>query len=168
MQDLLFAVRRVALSVFARLDFLPPLLARIVIGVVFVKSGWGKLHNLDQVIAFFTDLGIPAPQIQAPFVAGTELVCGALVLVGLATRFAAIPLIGTMVVAIATALWSNIDGPNALFGTVEFLYIVLLVGLVIGGGGRLALDAWVGRRVDAAGASYGVPPHGSMEAHGRA
>jgi putative oxidoreductase len=168
MQDLLFFVRRMALDLFARLDFLPPLLARIVIGVVFMKSGWGKLHNLDQVTAFFTDLGIPAPQIQAPFVAGTELVCGALVLAGLATRLAAIPLIGTMVVAIATALWSNIDGPNALFGTVEFLYIVLLVGLVIGGGGRLALDAWIDRRVEAADPSYPVHSQSRLPAHGRA
>lgn len=168
MQDLLFFVRRAASNLFARLDFLPPLLARVVIGVVFVKSGWGKLHNLDQVIAFFTDLGIPAPEIQAPFVAGTELVCGALVLVGLATRFAAIPLIGTMGVAIATALWPNIDGPNALFGTAEFLYIVLLAGLVIGGGGKLALDAWIGRRVDAADPAFRVRAQSHIQAHGRA
>lgn len=149
MQDLFFFVRRTALHVFARLDFLPPLLARLVVGFVFVRSGWGKLHDLDSVIAFFTQLGIPAPELQAPFVAGTELVCGALVLAGLATRLASIPLIGTMIVAIATAQWENIAGLGDLFGTIECLYAVLLVGLVVGGGGAISLDAWVARRLDA-------------------
>src|SRR5262245_20120292 len=133
MQDLFFALRRFVLNVCTRFDFLPTLLARVVIGVVFVQSGWGKLHNLDKVIEFFTELGIPAPALQAPFVAGTELVCGALVLVGLATRIASVPLIATMVVAIATALWADLDGISGLFGTIEFLYIALLLGLVVRG-----------------------------------
>lgn len=150
MQDLFFFVRRTALHVFARLDFFPPLLARAVVGLVFVRSGWGKLHDLDSVIAFFTQLGIPAPELQAPFVAGTELVCGALVLAGLATRLASIPLIATMIVAIATAQWENIAGLSDLFGTIECLYAVLLVGLVIGGGGAASLDAWIARRIEAA------------------
>jgi len=150
MQDLFFSLRRFALNLFARLDFLPSLLARLVIGVVFVQSGWGKLHSLDKVIAFFTELGIPAPQIQAPFVAGIEFVCGALVLVGLATRLASIPLIGTMVVAILTAQRENVASVNDLFGTIECLYAVLLVGLVVGGAGRISLDAWIARRLDAA------------------
>lgn len=168
MQDLFFFVRRFALNLFARLDFLPPLLARLVIGVVFVQSGWGKLHDLDKVIAFFTELGIPAPQIQAPFVAGTELVCGALVLAGLATRLASIPLIGTMVVAIATAQWENISSLNDLFGTIECLYGVLLVWLVIGGGGRVALDAVIARRVDQADPSFPRPRPSHAHASGRA
>ncbi len=150
MEDLVYFLRRFGLNLSHRLDFLPPLLARVVIGVVFVKSGWGKLHNLDQVVAYFTSLGIPAPEVQAPFVACTELACGLLVLVGLATRLAALPLIGTMVVAIATALWPDIEGVNGLFGTSEFLYIVLLVGLVIRGSGWLGVDALVARRIDAA------------------
>ncbi len=149
MQDLFFVIRRFALSLCAKLDFVPPLLARFVIGTVFVMSGWGKLHDLEHVTAFFTELGIPFPGIQAPFVSGIELVCGALVLVGLATRFAAVPLIGTMVVALVTALRDQIDGLNALFGTIEFLYVALLVGLVIRGAGPLSLDAVVARRLDA-------------------
>jgi putative oxidoreductase len=161
-QDLFFFLRRFGVNLSHRLDFLPPLLARVVIGFVFVKSGWGKLHNLDQVIAYFTSLGIPAPEIQAPFVAGTELVCGLLVLVGLATRLAALPLIGTMVVAIATALWPDIEGVNGLFGTSEFLYVVLLVGLVIRGSGWLGLDALVARRIDAADPS--APRHAPVHA----
>jgi putative oxidoreductase len=150
MQALFLSARRFTLGQLARLAFLPPLLARIVVGVVFVQSGWGKLHNLDKVIAFFTDLGIPAPQLQAPFVAGTELVCGALLLAGLATRFAAIPLFFTMLVALATAQWENIASLNDLFGTVECLYGVMLIALMIGGAGRVSLDARIARRLDAA------------------
>src|SRR5258705_359728 len=70
--------RRTIRALEHRLRWLPPTLARVTLGWIFVQSGWGKLHHLDQVVKFFTDLGIPAPQIQAPFAAGTELVCGAL------------------------------------------------------------------------------------------
>jgi putative oxidoreductase len=145
--DILSQLRRFALDGLGRLSFAPALLARLVIGVIFVHSGWGKLHNLDQVIEFFTSLGIPAPQIQAPFVAGTELVCGALVLVGLGTRIFAVPLIGTMVVAIATALWPDIEGVNGLFATVEFCYIALLVQLIVYGPGAVSVDALVSRAI---------------------
>ncbi len=133
------------------LAFAPPLLSRIVIGVVFVQSGWGKLHHLEQVTQFFQSLGIPFPELQAPFVASVELACGALVLVGLATRLAAIPLIGTMVVALATALVAEITDVGALFGLSEFLYIVLLVQLIVGGAGSLSLDRVVARWIDAQG-----------------
>jgi putative oxidoreductase len=145
----LVSLRLVTKALAERLAFASPLLARLVIGVVFTHSGWGKLHHLDQVARFFESLGVPFPQLQAPFVASVELGCGALVLVGLATRFAAIPLIGTMVVALATALASRITGVNALFGLAEFLYIVLLAQLAIGGAGPVALDRFVARQLDA-------------------
>ena len=61
-------------------------------GLVFVTTGWGKLQNLDRVIEFFRSLGIPAPEYQAPFVAATELACGLLLVLGLGTRFAAVPI----------------------------------------------------------------------------
>jgi putative oxidoreductase len=144
----LLQLRRRLLAFCRRLAFLPPLLARFVIGVIFVGSGWGKLHHLDQVTQFFAGLGIPFPELQAPFVAFTELVCGALVLVGLATRLAALPLICTMIVALATALADEIDGLGSLFGLSEFLYIALLVGLVVGGAGALSLDRFVARALD--------------------
>ena len=120
------------------------------IGVVFTHSGYGKLTHLDQVVKFFTDLGIPFPELQAPFVASVELGCGALVLVGLGTRLAAAPLIGTMVVALATALGDEITGLNALFGLAEFLYIALLVQLIVGGAGAVSLDRFVARALDRA------------------
>jgi putative oxidoreductase len=96
------------------LSWFPPSITRLVVGWVFVSSGWGKLQNLEGVVAFFRDLGIPVPELQAPFVAGTELVCGALLLAGLATRLAALPLGVVMAVASATALRDRIDGPLSL------------------------------------------------------
>lgn len=123
----------------------PPSITRLVVGWVFVSSGWGKLHNLEGVVQFFRDLGIPAPELQAPFVAGTELVCGALLLAGLATRLAALPLIAVMAVALATALRDRIEALPDLFGLSEFLYAVLLASLVVLGAGPYSLDALVNR-----------------------
>lgn len=125
--------------------WLPPLLARITIGVVFVQSGWGKLHDLPSIVEFFRTLGIPAPQIQAPMVATIELTCGCLVLGGLLTRFASIPLIGTMVVAIITAKQEDFHGWTSVFGFSEFLYIVLLTYLIMEGAGALSVDRWFTR-----------------------
>jgi putative oxidoreductase len=124
-----------------------------VIGVVFTHSGWGKWQHLGDVTAFFARLGIPFPELQAPFVASVELGCGALVLVGLATRLAALPLIGTMAVALTTALAEKITGVNALFGLAEFLYIVLLTALAVGGAGAVSLDRFVAIAIDRADAA---------------
>ena len=146
----LIDLRRLLHALCARLAFAPPLFARLVIGVVFTHSGYGKWTHLDQVVKFFAGLGIPFPQLQAPFVASVELVCGALVLVGLGTRLAAVPLIGTMVIALATALSEKITGLNALFGLAEFLYVALLVHLIVGGAGAVSLDRLVARALDRA------------------
>jgi len=130
-----------------RLAWLPPLLARVTVGAVFVQSGWGKLHNLDRVVAYFAELGIPAPQLQAPLAAATEFVCGLLVLLGLGTRAAALPLVVVMCVALSTALADRIGEPTDLFALAEFCYIVLLVGLAVFGAGPVSLDALVARRL---------------------
>jgi putative oxidoreductase len=143
----LASARDLALRWLRRLDFAPPLLARLVIGLVFVPTGWGKLHNLPDIVAFFRQLGIPYPELQAPFVSTLELVGGSLVLVGLSTRIAAAPLIGTMVVAIATAIWPQLDGPLDLVGKEELHYLVLLAYLVVTGPGAISLDALVARRL---------------------
>jgi putative oxidoreductase len=128
-----------------RLAWLPPLLARVTVGLVFASAGWGKLANLDRVVEFFRSLGIPAPEIQAPFVAATELGCGLLILLGLATRFAAVPLVFTMAVAIRTAIWPDLAGVLELFGTEEFLLVALLVWLAAAGAGAVSLDAQIAR-----------------------
>jgi len=128
------------LKVGEKVAWLPPLLARISTGSVFIISGWGKLHNLEKVSMFFAQLGIPAPQIQAPFVASVEFGCGLAVLLGLFTRLTTIPLIIVMIVAIATAKWAQLSSVVELFGIEEFLLIVLLFWLRMTGPGKISLD----------------------------
>lgn len=141
-------LRRWIHSVSNSLRWLPPTVARLTVGWIFLQSGWGKLNNLPKVIGFFTDLGIPAPQIQAPIAATAELVCGALILVGLFTRVATLPLIVTMIVAILTARKADIHELSDLFGMAEYLYIALLLWLGAFGAGPLSLDAIFARRMD--------------------
>lgn len=139
--ELMSTLRRLVLAIADALSWAGPTLARWTVGWIFVLSGWGKLHNLDQVIQYFGELGIPHPELQAPFAAGTELVCGALVLIGLFTRVAGVPLIVVMIVAIVTAQKENVGSVGDLFGLIEWCYISLLVWLGVAGPGPLSLDA---------------------------
>jgi len=141
-------LRRLLLEVTARLRFLPPLLARVAVGAVFVQTGWGKLHNLDQIVGFFRELGIPAPELQAPFVATVEFVGGIMILLGLGARLAAALLTCTMVVATVTAVWPQVDGILELLGKIEVLYFVLFVWIAVAGPGAISLDAILARRLD--------------------
>jgi putative oxidoreductase len=142
-------LRRLILRVASSLAWLPPTLTRLTLGYVFIESGWGKLHSLPKVIAYFGELGIPAPQLQAPLAATAELVCGILLLVGLATRVASLPLVVTMIVAILTARRAELNGISDLFGFIEYLYIVLCLWLCAHGAGPISLDAVFARRLDA-------------------
>lgn len=130
-----------------RLEWLPLAAARLTLGWVFLQSGWGKLHDLESVTQFFVSLGVPFAAIQAPMVAGLEFGGGLLLLLGLGTRLAALPLVGVMLVAIRTALWDDIHALSDLFGLAEFGYVVLLSALVVFGAGSLSLDALVRRRL---------------------
>lgn len=147
--DRALELRKRLLKVVDKLKWMGPTLARVALGVVFLGTGWGKLHNLDGVTEFFTTLGLPAPHFQAMLVASTEFVGGVLILVGLGTRLAAPPLAFTMVVAIWTAKRAELDGLSALFGLGEFLYLVLLVWLALAGAGPLSIDHLLARRFEA-------------------
>lgn len=151
MVRLALAARSLVLRASAALSWLPPLLARAVLGWVFVESGWGKLHRLPQVADYFASLGIPAPHLQAPFVAGVELAGGALLLAGLLTRVASVPLAATMVVALLTARRADLGSASELFGAVELLYLLLLAWLAAFGPGALSLDGLLVRRLAPAG-----------------
>src|SRR5688572_31504892 len=77
------------------------ILVRLLTGAVFLSEGVQKFLFPDALgVGRFVKIGIPAPEIMAPFVGVVEIVCGALLLVGLLTRLAAIPLIIDMIVAI--------------------------------------------------------------------
>jgi len=128
-----------------RASFLGPTLARITVGLVFIGTGWGKLHSIPEVTSFFTDLHIPAPGFHARLVAGTEFLGGLLVLLGLGTRLVSLPLAFTMVVAILTAKRANIDGLTTLVGFEEWSYLVMFLWIALAGPGPLSLDALICR-----------------------
>jgi hypothetical protein len=71
------------------------------------------------------------------------LICGSLVLLGLGTRIASVPLIATMVVALLTAKASEIAGLSDLIGTIELCYALLLAWLALAGPGTASLDHWI-------------------------
>jgi putative oxidoreductase len=141
-----------------RAAFVAPLLARLTVGVAFAESGWGKVHNLEAVAGYFAELGIPAPAFQATFVSYVELICGSLVIIGLGTRLAALPLIGTMVVALVTAKASDIAGFSDLIGTIELCYAVLCAWLALAGAGAASIDHAITRRASLAAPARSVLP----------
>jgi uncharacterized membrane protein YphA (DoxX/SURF4 family) len=80
------------------------ILVRLLVGlVVFLPEGFQKLAFPDILGAGrFANIGIPYPELMGPFVGTVEMVCGALIILGLLTRFAAIPVIIIMIVAIVS------------------------------------------------------------------
>src|ERR1044072_5352070 len=101
------------------LQWLAPLFARIVTGWVFLWSGWGKLQNLPQVTENFIGWGIPFPHVPTPFVAGVGFFGGMFLLAGFLTRISAGALGVTMVVAIISAKWADVDSLETLLGFEE-------------------------------------------------
>jgi putative oxidoreductase len=80
------------------------ILIRLLVGLaVFFPEGLQKLAFADILGAGrFARIGIPYPEVMGPFVGVIETICGVLIIVGLLTRLAAIPLIIIMVVAIVS------------------------------------------------------------------
>jgi putative oxidoreductase len=140
------------------LAWLAPLAARITVGVVFIGTGWTKLTHLPQITKNFAGMGIPAPEILTPFVSGVEFVGGILLLLGLLTRFAAVPLMLVMVVAIVAAQWENVQSLEDFLGLEEVSYFVLFAGRAIAGPGPMSLDHLVLKffRLDKSTAEYGA------------
>jgi putative oxidoreductase len=127
-----------------KIGWIGPLLARITLGLVFVTTGWGKLHSLDDVTEFFRSLNIPAPGIQAAFVSTLEFAGGILLIAGLGTRIVSALLIGVMAVAIWTAKLPELHGVVDLAGTTELTYLVMFVWLAVAGAGAASADRLVG------------------------
>jgi len=122
------------------------LLIRILVGWVFVSEGIQKfVFPAELGVGRFAKIGIPFPHFMAPFVGSIEIVCGSLLLVGLLTRLAVVPLLGVILVAIfttklpmiaKTGLWSMLHEARA-----DFSMLLGLVFLLITGAGTLSLDA---------------------------
>jgi putative oxidoreductase len=126
--------------------WLPALVGRFAMAGEFIPSGFGKVRDLPKLIANFVELDIPAPALSAALSATTELVCGVLLLVGLATRFAALALTIVMTVAIVTARLPEVHGVGDFFYLPEAAYIVIFLWLIFAGAGEVSLDHWLGKR----------------------
>jgi len=133
--------RRIA----GHLAWLAPLFARLVVGWVFLWSGWGKLHNLQQVADNFVSWGVPFPHLLTPFVSGVEFFGGLFLLLGLLTRISAGALGVTMIVAIRAAKWADVDSLETLLGFDETEYLALFLWLAIAGAGPVSVDRWLER-----------------------
>jgi putative oxidoreductase len=124
------------------------LMIRILVGWVFLSEGIQKFLFPDALgIGRFVKIGIPWPHIMAPFVGVVEIVCGTLLLIGLLTRLAAIPLLLDICVALYSTkivtlpkngLWSTLHEART-----DVSMLLGLIFLLIVGGGSLALDARV-------------------------
>ena len=136
LQSLLFRTQ----SFLNKQHWLGPLLVRIALASVFIFTGWGKLHGLPKVTGYFTELGIPLPGLNAVVVSVVEFVGGSLLLVGLFTRAAALPMAFSMLVAIGTGRRADIDGLPWFFGFDEFVYFSCFVWLMVAGAGAVSVD----------------------------
>jgi putative oxidoreductase len=148
-------LRSLMLQNAKKLSWLPPLLIRMVIGWIFIESGWGKLHDIPGTTENFVGWGVPMPHFNAILSSSTELFCGLAIFFGLFTRLAAVPLIFVMAVAIATAKWPGIvkqvaadsetttprlDRFVGVIETEEFMYALIFMWLAVAGAGAISLD----------------------------
>jgi putative oxidoreductase len=122
-------------------------LLRLIVGTTFIAHGSQKLlsFGVAGTAGFLGSLGVPMANVMAPVLIATEVGGGILLLLGLLTRYVSIPLLFTMVVAIATV---HLQHGFFLPQGYEFalLLAVGLVTLALQGSGAFALDNAIGRR----------------------
>lgn len=101
-------------KIFSRLqvvDGLAPLLLRLYLAPVMIAAGWHKLNNFEDMVAWFGNadwgLGLPAPTVMVFLAAFAEFLGGLALLIGLAVRWFAVPLMISMLVAAATVHWQH-------------------------------------------------------------
>lgn len=92
-------------------DFLAPLALRLYLAPVMISAGYNKAVSFDSTVAWFGNpdwgLGLPLPAVLAFLATATELVGGIFLLLGLLTRYVTLPLMFTMLVAMATVHWEH-------------------------------------------------------------
>jgi putative oxidoreductase len=131
-----------------RWEWIPVLLARLSVGVLFFESGRGKLfYKLNELVEYFVQLGVPFPHLQAPMVAAIEFVGGICLVLGFATRLMSVPLAGIMVVAILTAQLDKAKSVGDFLYLPEVLLVVIFVWLIFSGPGKFALDNFAARKL---------------------
>ncbi len=121
------------------------LVIRLYWGWSFVQTGWGKLTHLDRTTAYFTDLNLPMPRLNAIMAGSTECFGGLLLALGLFARPVSVPLIFCMGVAYATAdresLMAVFSDTDKFTGAAPFLFLLAALIVLAFGPGRLSLDA---------------------------
>ncbi len=121
------------------------ILIRLMVGLVFLSEGIQKfLFPAIRGAGRFEKIGLPEPELLGYLVGGFEILCGILVVLGLATRLAVIPLLIIMAVAVATTkqqvyieqgFWELLHGSRT-----DFSMIMGSLFLLIKGGGRWSVD----------------------------
>ena len=121
------------------------ILIRLMVGAVFLSEGIQKFLFADTLGAGrFEKIGLPSPEFLGSFVGSFEIVCGLLILIGLLTRLASIPLIIIMLVAIVTTksevlaekgFWEMMHGSRT-----DWSMLLGSIFLLIKGGGFWSAD----------------------------
>ena len=123
------------------------LLIRLFWGWQFWQSGWAHLTNMPKFIEFFSSLGIPAPTLNAYFVAVLETVGGILLALGLGSRVIALLLAGDMFVAFVTAdreaLMSIFSETDKFYAAAPYTFLFAALIVLIFGPGKLSLDTLI-------------------------
>jgi len=114
------------------------LVPRLVAAAVFIPTGLGKFVNHDTYVERFERWGFGAAAGEVAILVGLlEVVCGLMLLLGVAPRAAALALIGNMVGALATA--GRIDGGQDVW--LPLVMIAVLAVVVVAGAGRWTVRA---------------------------
>ena len=117
------------------------LIGRILLAVIFIFAGFGKLTDIGGTAGYFGSLGIPLPTVTAVLAGLVELLGGIAVLIGFQTRIAAFALAAF---TLASALIAHFDFADQMQLT-SFLKNLAITGgflaLAVHGAGRLAVDA---------------------------
>jgi putative oxidoreductase len=117
---------------------------RAMMGVILIVAGAQKwTGGINGTIAFFTQLGIPAPQVVAPIIASGELLGGLLLLLGLGARPVALWFLAEFIV---TAFYVKLPRQGWDAGRIDLMLLIGSVMLLLVGAGAVALDDWLDKR----------------------
>jgi putative oxidoreductase len=124
------------------------LVIRLMVGAVFVSEGMQKFLFPDQLGAGrFLKIGLPSPEVLGPLVGAFEIGCGSLVLLGLVTRLAVIPLLVIMGVALITTKWPMLAAQGfwhmAHESRTDWAMTLGSIVLLVAGAGPWSVDAWL-------------------------
>jgi putative oxidoreductase len=118
---------------------------RLTMGLILFIAGLTKwLAGIDGTVAFFTQLGIPAPQVVGPLIAAGELAGGVLLIVGLGSRAVAVWFVCEFLVTTFYVKLGRGAGWDA--ARIDLMMLAGSLMLVLAGAGKLAVDEWLAHR----------------------